>query len=325
MRQELRSPGYEDAFVDVLGARVHYLQAGTGRPMLLIHGLAGSCFNWRRNIDALAQEFSVYAIDLVNMGQSDRVPGLDAGLEATADRIALIMTALGLEEADIAGHSHGGAVALMLAARYPKRVRSLILFAPANPYSNASDFLVRFYSTFPGRLAARIGPYLPRRVQLIALERMYGDPERIVDGSLEGYVNGLRVPGTVGHVLSAVRVWFSDMAKLKSSLPRLAATPTLLVWGDCDRAVDPDSASRLRRVLRRSELCIVEGGGHVVFEEMPEQSNRIMLEWMRSDLAARGDTDQSSPAAWGRELPRTASTVGRPRTAAAMERLPSAS
>jgi len=107
MGQETPQPGYEEAFVDVVGARVYYLHTGTGRPMLLVHGLVGSSANWRNNIDALAQHASVYAIDLVNMGKSQRVEGLDAGLRASANRIVAIMDALALAEADIVAHSHG--------------------------------------------------------------------------------------------------------------------------------------------------------------------------------------------------------------------------
>src|SRR6202042_53030 len=98
------------------------------------------------------------------------------------DRVAAFMDSLGIAVADIAGHSHGGAVTLMLAARHPERMRSLILFAPANPYSHVGDYLVRIYTSFPGRLAVRLAPYLPRHIQLYALGRMYGDPTRIVDG-----------------------------------------------------------------------------------------------------------------------------------------------
>src|SRR5438128_11222407 len=99
----------EEAFVVVDGAKIHYQRAGPGRPLLLLHGLVGSAKNWRRNISFLSRDSSVYAVDLFNMGKSERVPGLDAGLDATADRLAAYMDAVGLDEADIAGHSHGGA------------------------------------------------------------------------------------------------------------------------------------------------------------------------------------------------------------------------
>jgi len=281
-----KAPQCADEFVDVEGSRLHYLHAGKGRPVLLIHGLVGSTSNWRRNIDAIARERSVYAIDLLNAGKSERIAGLDPGLEATADRVVAMMDALGLDQADIAGHSHGGAVALVLAARHPERVQSLMLFAPANPFCHFPDALVRFYSSAPGRVLARLAPYVPQRIQLIALGRMYGDPARIGKDCMKEYTDGLRVPGTIGHILSIVRGWFADMATLKAALPLVAEVPTLLVWGDRDRAMSLASGVRLRDVMTASELVVIPGGGHVVFEEMPEESNQIMLEWLGRDSAS---------------------------------------
>ena len=69
MEQEAPQPKYQEAFIDVTGTRVRYLHAGTGKPVVLIHGLVGSSEDWRNNIDALAGNGSVYAIDLVNMGE----------------------------------------------------------------------------------------------------------------------------------------------------------------------------------------------------------------------------------------------------------------
>jgi pimeloyl-ACP methyl ester carboxylesterase len=251
--------------------------------MLLIHGSVGSSANWHDSIGPLAQVASVYAIDQLNMGQSQRITGLDAGLDATADRIAAAMDALGLAQADIVGHSHGGAVALMFAARHPERVRRLILFAPANPWSYPKNRLVRVFSAPLGRLIARVGPYLPARLQQAGLDRMYGDPARIPEGCLQAYIRDLRVPGTMSHILEIVRGWFAEMAKLKAALPRVADVPTLLLWGDRDFAVEPSSAVPLQRVLLRSQLHIFPGGGHILFEELPQQTNFLMLEWLHRD------------------------------------------
>src|SRR5215831_13148749 len=98
----------EDLFIQVDGARVHYQKAGSGPALVLIHGLVGSARNWHRNIGELAHDATVYAIDLLNMGESDRVPGLDASLKATADIVARWMQAVGIEHADVAAVSHGG-------------------------------------------------------------------------------------------------------------------------------------------------------------------------------------------------------------------------
>jgi 4,5:9,10-diseco-3-hydroxy-5,9,17-trioxoandrosta-1(10),2-diene-4-oate hydrolase len=298
MTQKTSEPRFEEAFVDVVGARVYYLHAGSGKPMLLIHGLVGSSANWRNNIAALAQHASVYAIDLVNMGKSQRVGGLDAGLTATANRVAAVMNALNLAEADIVAHSHGGAVALMLAALHPSLVRRLILFAPANPYSRASDVMVRIYSTTWGRMLAWMLPYLPTPIQRIALGQMYGGADRVLDKCLQEIIDNLRSTVTLRHVLCVIRCWCAEMAILKAAICRVKRTPTLLVWGDRDYTVSLSSAIQLKRRLRASELIVLPGGGHSVFEETPEESNRIMLEWL-------GRQSSSTPRL--RHLPRATS------------------
>jgi len=307
MLQETPQPGCEEAFVDVVGARVYYLHAGSGKPMLLIHGLVGSSANWRNNIDALAKHARVYAIDLVNMGKSQRVGGLDGGLRATAKRIVAVMDALNLTQADIVAHSHGGAVALMLAAMYPRRVSRLILFAPANPYCRSCDPIVRTYSTPWGEFFAWMLPHLPRPIQRVALGDVYGGSDRVVSRCLHEIVEGLRSPVTMRHVLCIVRCWFTERAKLRTALRRIKRIPTLLVWGDRDCTVSLSSAAKLKRKLRGSELVVVPGAGHSVFEEIPEESNRIMLEWLdRHSSSTPHPHDPSRPASVARKTRSTA-------------------
>jgi pimeloyl-ACP methyl ester carboxylesterase len=286
----------DEAFAVVNGAKVHYQRAGTGRPLLLLHGLVGSAKNWRQNISFLSRDSSVYAVDLFNMGKSERVPGLDAGLEATADRLAAYMDAVGLDEADIAGHSHGGAVAMMFAARHPNRVGRLILFAPANPFCDLGKQLIRFYQTRFGMWLARQIPSLPRRLKATALSRMYGDPSRVTTEALEGYTEGLHIPGTVDHVLQIVHRWFEDMKLLRSALAELAAKPTLLIWGDRDRAVGLNSARELQRVLPQSSLIVLPGVGHIAFEEMPDACNRAMRDWLLNPAAIERRSPVSLPS-----------------------------
>ncbi len=278
----------EDGYAVVNGAKIHYQRAGTGRPLLLLHGLVGSAKNWRHNISFLSRDSSVYAVDLFNMGQSERVPGLDAGLDATAERLAAFMDAVGLDEADIAAHSHGGAVAMMFAARHPDRVRRLILFAPANPFCNLGHQLIRFYQTPLGIWFARKIPFLPRMLKATALSHMYGDPSRVSPDALDGYTQGLHIPGTVDHVLQIVQRWFVDMGLLRSALAELVAKPTLLIWGDRDRAVGLSSARELQRTLPQSRLLVLPGVGHIPFEEMPDVCNQAMRDWLVNPLPQEG-------------------------------------
>jgi 4,5:9,10-diseco-3-hydroxy-5,9,17-trioxoandrosta-1(10),2-diene-4-oate hydrolase len=279
-----KSSHSSEGFVVVGGVKVHYRRAGSGRPLLLLHGLVGSAKNWRLNIDFLSQNSDVYAIDLFNMGESERVPGLDAGLEATADGLVAFMDALDLDVADIAAHSHGGAVAMMFAARHPDRVRRLILFAPANPFCNLGHQLIRFYQTRFGMWFARQIPFFPRILKATALSRMYGDPSRVSVGALDGYIEGLHIPGTMDHVLQIVQRWFVDMGLLRSALENLVAKPTLLIWGDRDRAVGLSSARELQRLLPQSSLMVLPGVGHIPFEETPEICNEAMRDWLSKPL-----------------------------------------
>jgi 4,5:9,10-diseco-3-hydroxy-5,9,17-trioxoandrosta-1(10),2-diene-4-oate hydrolase len=276
----------EERFISVDGARIYFQVAGTGEPLLLLHGLIGSGQTWKQNIGFLAQHATVYAIDLSNMGKSERVTGLDASLEATADRVAALMDALHLTKADIAAHSHGGAIAMMLAAQHPHKVRTLILFAPANPFCSSRDHVIRFLQTAPGKWLGRRVPSLPRSLHATALARMYGDPSRVAEGTLETYTDDLGVPGTMDHVLRILGGWFDDMKKLHSALARLAEKPTLLIWGDRDRAVNLSSAHRLLDTLTQSELLILPGAGHLAFEEMPELCNLAMRDWLLSSADA---------------------------------------
>lgn len=258
--------------------RLNYVRLGSGPALVLVHGLVGSARNWDENVRFLARSRTVYALDLANMGSSERVAGLNPGLEASADRLAACMTALGVQRADVAGHSHGGAIVMMLAARHPKRVRRMVLFAPANPFCDLGKTLIRFYQTRPGVALARLVPRLPRLLHKTALSRMYGDPARVRPGALEGYTEGLN-SGTIEHVLGIVRSWTADMTALRGVLGQVAGLPTLLIWGDRDRAVGLSSGRRLAELLG-AQLMVLPGVGHLPFAETPEICNRAVSEWL---------------------------------------------
>ena len=260
----------------VEGYKMHSLVAGSGSPVVLLHGLLGAAACWQPTIRLLAHSARVYAIDALGIGQSERVHGLDAGLAASAARLRLWMDRQQIEKADLVATSHGGAVAMCFAALFPERVRSLVLHAPANPFCVQSRPQIRFAGTALGRLIAHWLPAAPGWIHSAALTRMYGDPRRLRPGSLEEYVSSLRVPGTVEYVLAVLRSWKPDMASLTPLLPRLRRLPTLMLWGAHDRAVSLNSATRLRAVLR-APLEVLPGVGHLPFEEAPELfANRIL-------------------------------------------------
>ncbi len=260
------------------GVGIGYVRAGLGPALILLHGLIGSAMNWELNVPALARVRTVYALDAENMGESDRVRGLDWGLAASADRVARCLDALGIGVTDVAGTSHGGALAMLLAARHPERVGRLILLAPANPFCRRGAGLIRFYNSGVGGWLARQVPRMPRWVHAVAHRRVYGDSGKATARMLEGYTNSLNGPA-IEQTLGIVQVWWRDMEMLRESLPAVARHRTLLIWGERDGVVGLESGRELARTLG-AELRVLAGAGHLPYAEEPELCNRAMVEWL---------------------------------------------
>jgi pimeloyl-ACP methyl ester carboxylesterase len=269
-------PRIEKQWVQVEGHQMHCLVAGEGHALILLHGLLGTASTWEPVIPGLALESNIYAMDALGIGESERVPGIDARLEAQADRVVSFMDAKAIRSADFLATSYGGAVALMVAANYPSRVKRLILHAPANPFSRISDPLINFYLSGLGTWFAHRVAGLPGSMQSLALGRMYGDPSHLQGGSLGKYIGSLRIPGTVDYVLAMLTTWFDDMAQLESALKCVRPVQTLLLWGDRDRAVAIESAQDMQRHFDRVEFEVLPCVGHLPYEECPETLTRIV-------------------------------------------------
>ncbi|HYX70090.1 MAG TPA: alpha/beta fold hydrolase [Terriglobales bacterium] len=265
------------------GYRIRYLRAGSGPPLLLLHGLLGYSFSWRFNLQTLGRLATVIAPDMLGMGFSDR-PAVDYGLRASAERVLHLLDALGIEAADVLGTSHGGAVAMRLAAlaaqRGAPRIRRLLLVAPVNPWSPISNPLVPFLRTRFGSFCfRRLGTHLGLLHDFV-LRRLYGRVGRIPPGTLAGYRMAAELPGTADYVFSILDAWDADLAELEHELPRLRALPTLLLWGDRDRAVTLRSAEPLRACFQRARLVVLPGVGHLPYEEVPEEFNRAVADFL---------------------------------------------
>jgi pimeloyl-ACP methyl ester carboxylesterase len=263
-------------WVRVAGHQMHCLQAGAGPELILLHGLLGTASTWEPVIPRLAGESTVFAVDALGIGESERVPGIDAKLEAQADRMIWFMDESHIGAADFLATSHGGAVALMLAAKYPDRVKTLLLHAPANPFSHLADPLITFYLSSLGTWFAHRIATLPASMQSLALGRMYGDPNQVRAGSLAKYIGSLKVPGTIDYVLDILRTWLDDMAGLERALKHVRRIPALLLWGDRDRAVSLESAQNLRSCFDQVEFELLPGTGHLPYEECPELLARLV-------------------------------------------------
>jgi pimeloyl-ACP methyl ester carboxylesterase len=259
----------------------HYLQSGSGPPLLLIHGLLGAGFCWRQNLPVFSRRFTTYAVDLPGFGESEAAPGMDGSMEEQARALLFWLQEHGLKQVDVVGSSWGGAVALFLAALDPMAVRSLVLAAPVNPWSEFGRERIRFFSGRLGATLLRLGMPFSRPLHLTALERMYGDPARIAAGTLEGYSRIMLRKGRARNIIQTLRSWESDLRALAGMVDRVEC-PALLVWGDRDGAVDLGSAEVLMRKLPRCRLAVIPRAGHLPFEETPEEFNRVVMEFLES-------------------------------------------
>ena len=252
------------------GYRMRYLRSGSGPALVLVHGLLGYSFSWRHALPVFSEKATVYAVDMLGVGFSDRPPDLNCRLRAHAERLLRFLDSVGVTSCDLMGTSHGGAVVMMAAALAPERVRSLILVAPVNPWSTHGKGWAPFRRVI-GRTTF-LYPYWHAR--------MYGDRSRIRTGTLAGYCAPLRIPGVFKYWLDVMGTWNSDLEDLESSMPRIAHIPTLLLWGDKDTAVDPTSSESLCRQFTYCRIKMFDGVGHLPYEEVPEAFNSSVMEFL---------------------------------------------
>jgi len=268
----------EKLTAEINGAQIHYSRLGTGRPLLLLHGLLGGSFCWRRNMEPLSQHHTVFALDLPGHGENDALRHVDCSMPAQADRILSLMERLNFEEVDVVGCSWGGAIAMLLAAQSAK-VRSLVLAAPVNPWSTFGSGRIKFLNRRTGEALLRMVWPFSRPLYHTALARMYGDPERLPAGTVAGYISQIMRPGRVNNILNTLRSWEKDVQALRVAIPQIKVR-SLLIWGTRDSAVDVRSAEPLKEALPQCELKIIEGAGHLPFEETPDEFNRLVLDFI---------------------------------------------
>ena len=269
-----------EQWIRVDGLKVRFLHSGQGTPLVLVHGLLGYSSNWRYAIPLLAQSYEVFAPDLPGSGLSECSSELDCSLAPAAGRLLRFLDAAGIGSCDLVGSSYGGATAVIAAGLSRSRFPRLVLVSPANSWSRigrkrlALLRLPRVVATFPSlaRWARPLHGYFIRR--------MYGDPGRVTDEILSSHLLPILRRGILEHGVGIVRTWSADMKAMERALPSVSNIPTLLVWGSRDRTVDPASAIPLSQCFESAEVAIIEGAGHVPYEEFPEKFAQIVLDFL---------------------------------------------
>ena len=272
----------DEAMVE--GERVRYYAAGSGPPVVLLHGLGGSAAVWHRNLPALKRRFRVFAPEL--WGAAPEGGGGESTPEAGVRFVTGFLDAVGCASAHLVGGSLGGFMAGATAIAEPGRVRSLTLIGTVG-LGRRIAFSQRLL-TLPliGEAMFRPSRRRVRRMLAMLIAEWDADAERLVD---ELYAVRCQ-PGVSRRMLEVLRSGINLLGVKRSTrlLPALSGieTPTLLVWGSRDPLFPIEDARRAARVLHDAELLVVEGSGHWPYLEAPETFNQALLGFLaRSEKA----------------------------------------
>lgn len=284
------SAGAPGSFIDIDGRSIHYVQAGQGDPVVLIHGWNGSTFDVRYIIPELAQRYRVVAIDLLGYGYSARPADGDYSVAGQGELVARMMDRLGIDRAAVLGHSMGGAIAMWLALHCPERVERLILVDSATV---KEMFRGRTWGLALRPLLPLLAPLLLRKgVIRRGLRSAVHDPARATPETLEGHLRPLRMKG---H-LRAQAKQLSDRRKDVPFDAGQIRQPTLILWGDHDRWVKLSAGEDLARTIPNARLVTIRSAGHLPLEEQPALCNRELLEFLNEPARAATPQPVGAPA-----------------------------
>jgi pimeloyl-ACP methyl ester carboxylesterase len=254
--------------VSARGARMRFVEAGKGSPLLLVHGYLSSHLAWDDVLPLLARDFRVIIPDLPGFGESEKPPParyrytFDAFAESLVDLIA----ALDLGRIALCGHGVGGAIALTLAANHPDVVDRLILVGPL-VYPGGMDTVSRV-ATVPV-----VGAVLFKQLYGRVLfrnhfrQRMYGATSSVPWERVDQLFELFNAPAA-REAAHATMLSMQDTRSLVAMVPRVSA-PTLVGWGRADRSLPVAHGRRLARELRHARLEVFECG-HSPAEECPD-------------------------------------------------------
>ena len=271
--------------VTVLGFKLHYLEAGRGAPVVLLHGLGGDGSRWGPNIEPLARDFHVFALDQIGFGQSDK-PLANYHTGMLAEFLVDFLKAVHVDRASLVGNSMGASVALYTAVHYPQAVERVVL-------ADGGGF--RSAAAAPGADRGAAAPAASsdaaRRRQLqnsvtrdetreffrILFHNKNLVTDRMVDEQL---AMRLRSAFTITKIQEAGEKGLGAVSEAEVQNVR---APTLILWGKYDELANPAGADRLEHAIAGSKKVIIDDCGHMPQLEKADVFNRVVRDFLIGD------------------------------------------
>jgi pimeloyl-ACP methyl ester carboxylesterase len=291
-----RLPGDRDPLLRITDVetgkgRVKTLIAGSGNEQVIcLHGLGSNKASFFQTVAALAPECTVHAIDLPGFGASDKPARGGYNARWFAAAVRGYMDALEIDRAHLVGNSMGGRVAIELAFDEPERVASLSLLTPAIAFRRRQ--LAPLVKLLRPELAV-IPHSLRERVVRDQFWGLFAQPERLdpaaADVAVDEFCRIYRSRSARIAFFAAARNIYLDQPDGEDGFyARLAELqpPALFVWGDSDRVIPPGFSRHVAAALPSASQVILEDCGHVPQVELPEQTNLLIRERIRSTSVA---------------------------------------
>jgi len=265
--------------------RVHYLDEGEGEPVVFVHGTPSWSFEYRSLIRELRASRRCIAFDHLGFGLSERPTAFGYRPEDHARVFAEFVEALGLKRFTLVVHDFGGPIALPFAESHPERIARLVVLNsfmwPIDDPKLAQQ--ARLVESRVGRLLYR---YLNFSLRVL-MPYAYGDKRRLTPRVHAQYLAPFRSRAARETVLwqlaRSLLGSHAHYAKLWANRERLAAIPTLVLWGTRDRCFPTDYLERWRQALPQAQVEAFSDAGHWPHEEQPE----LVLEALTRFLTER--------------------------------------
>jgi pimeloyl-ACP methyl ester carboxylesterase len=276
----------------VNGVRLHYVEAGAGPLVVLLHGFPELWYSWRHQLPALAEAgFRALAPDLRGFNLSDKPGGVAAyRLEALTGDVAALVRHAGERRAAVVGHDWGGVIAWHLPLHHPDVVEKLIVLNAPHPAAyrrelgrGLGQLLRSWYVLFfqlpvlPEALLAVAGDFLLGRM----LRRQPVHPEAFTEADVACYRQALARPGARTAALNYYRAAFRRLFRRAAEYERPLDVPTLVLWGEHDRFLSPRLVEGLERWVPRLRVERFADASHWVQNDVPQSVNRALIDFLR--------------------------------------------
>ena len=252
------------------GVRIHYEESGSGPPLLLLHGLGGSCGDWVFQVPAFAPFYRVVTPSLRGFGHSEHPRGGYSIAQHTSDMLALL-DALGIDRCHVVGHSMGGAIAFEMAIERPERVASLVALN-SQPSFEVDSLSKRLMLLWRLLLPHVLG--MPRMARLMT-QRHFPLPEQAELRERVRQAHAGNDAGTYVANLRALAGW-TVVGRLGE-----VRVPVLLVSADQD-FTSVEEKRRYLSAMPDARLEVIPGSRHGSHLDQPDAFNRLVLAFLRA-------------------------------------------